>query len=341
MPSRKIEQQLESLGGLRETGATDDALATLRKALNNRVNLVVAKAASTVALLGVGALIPELEVTFHRLLAKGAEADPQCWGKNALAKALKDLGHDQSASFLRGLQHVQMEPVWGSHVDTASTLRSICVLALLQCADLTREDKLWHQMRGLTDAEPAVRLEAARALEEMDGREAALLLRLKARMGDKQASVTGQALQSLLAIEREAAISFVSEFLEPREERGRNEIDEEVREEAALALGASRQPAAIQALIEHWRPSRGIGGEAILRGISVSRQEASLDFLLTLVREADERQARAALEALALHRDSPEIASLVAEAVDARSEGPITAHFRQQFPALKKGVTEQ
>ncbi len=325
MPSRKIEQQLEHLSAIGKTGATEAAVAALRKALTDRVNLVVAKAAAIAAPLCVRALIPDLLSAFDRLLDTGAEADPQCWGKNALAKALKDLGHDESAGFLRGLQRVQMEPVWGSHADTAGTLRGICVLALLQCADLTREDKLWHQMRALTDSEAPVRLEAVRALEEMDGREAALLLRLKARMGDRDASVTGQALASLLTIEREGAVRFVAEFLEP--------LDEGVQAEAALALGASRQPAAVQALMDYWQRSKGVHGEAILRGISASRQDVAFDFLLKLVCEAREREALAAVDALALHRDSPEIRTRVAEAAATRSERAIGEQFRQGFPS--------
>jgi HEAT repeat protein len=325
MPSRKIEQQLESLGALGAAGTTETAIATVRKALKDPVNLVVAKAASTATILGARVLIPDLVTAFDRLLKKGAEGDPQCWGKKALAKALKDLGHDESPSFIRGLQHVQMEPVWGSHVDTAGTVRSTCVLALLQCADLTREDKLWHQTRALTDSEPDVRLEAARALEEMEGREAALLLRLKARMGDKEASVTGQVLASLLSMEGEGAVRFVAEFLGDREDG--------VHTEAALALGASRQPAAIQVLMEYWQTAKRVNGEAVLRGISASRQEASLDFLMKLVREAPERQGLAALDALALHRDSSEIRARVAEAVGTRRETSFKDQFRQRFPA--------
>jgi len=323
MPSRKIEQQLECLSALLEKGATEDAVGTLRKALNDRVNLVVAKAAYITAALGTRVLMPNLLEAFDRLLKNGAETDPQCWGKNALAKTLKDLGHDESPSFLRGLQHVQMETVWGSRADTAGTLRSICVLALLQCADLTREDKLWRQMRALTDSEATVRQEAARALEEMDGREAALLLRLKARMGDREASVTGQALASLLSVEREGAVRFVAEFLEASEDR----LQEEVREEAALALGTSRLPAAVEALIGYWQRSNGLHGEAILRGISVSRQEESLDFRMKIVREGREREALWALEALALHRDSADIRARVAEAVGSRNEGSIAEQF--------------
>lgn len=292
-------------------GLTEEAVGALRKALTHRVNLVAAKAASTATLLAARVLIPDLEAAFDRLLPKGAESDPQCWAKNALAKALKELEFDESPIFLRGLQHKQLEAVWGSFVDTAGTLRSICVLALLQCSDLTRDDKLWHQMRALTDAEPVVRLEAARALEEMEGREAALLLRLKARMGDKEASVTGQVMASLLNVERDGAVPFVAEFLE----MGKDRLQQEAREEAALALGGSRQPAAVEALIEHWQRSKGVQGDGILRGISVSRQEAALEFLTKLVRQACEAEALAALDALCLHQGSSEIRASVAEAV--------------------------
>jgi HEAT repeat protein len=304
-------------------GATDEAVATLRKALSDRVNLVVAKAATTTAQLGIHALIPDLAAAFDRLLKKGAEGDPQCWGKNAVAKALKELGHDECGCFVRGLQHVQLEPVWGSTADTAGTLRSICVLALLQCADLTREEKLWNQMRALTDREAAVRLEAARALEEMDGREAAFLLRLKARMGDREPSVTGQVLASLLTVEREGAVPFATEFLDP--------ADEAIQAEAALALGVSRLPVALQALIDYWQRTKGIAGESILRGISASRQDAAIDFLLEVIREAREREALAALDALALHRDSPEIQVRVAGAVGSRSEASLAHEFGQRF----------
>lgn len=329
MRSRKIETQLEMLDALRAAELTDEAAGALRKALKDRVNLVVAKAASTAAHLRARVLIPDLLTAFDRLFEKGSETDAQCWGKNALGKALKDLGQDESAPFIRGMQYVQMEPVWGSRVDTAGTLRGVCVLALLQCTDLTRDDKLWHFIRALTDTEATVRIEAARALEEMAGREAALLLRLKGRMGDKEASVTGQVLASLLQIEREHAVPFVSEFLE----NGERQLQQDLRHEAAVALGASRQPAAIDALIEHWRRSKGIQGEGILRGISVSRLDVAFDFLLKLVAEGNEAEAIAALDALTLHRDSFEIRARVTEAIGGRRERSLIEQFRRQFPA--------
>ncbi len=118
-----------------------------------------------------------------------------------LLGALKDLEFAESDSFIRGLSYQEWEPVWGSEVDTAADLRATCTLALVQCLDLLREDKLCHLLRSLTDACGPVRLEAARVLEQMQGREAALMLRIKVQLGDRESSVTGQAVKSLLVVE--------------------------------------------------------------------------------------------------------------------------------------------
>ena len=34
---------------------------------------------------------------------------------------------------MRGLRHIQMEPVWGGQADSAATLRGTCALALIDC----------------------------------------------------------------------------------------------------------------------------------------------------------------------------------------------------------------
>ena len=324
MPSRKIEQQLEMLNSFRGKTADDATLQVIRKALRDRTNLVVAKAAAIAAQLQARDLVPDLLQAFDRFFQNAAHTDPKCWAKEALCKALRDLGHDESAAFLRGLGHVQMEPVWGTTVDTAATLRGTCALALLQCTDLTREDKLWHVMRALTDREPAVRADAARALGELSGREAALLLRLKARMGDREAAITGQVLEALLDTEGNAGVPFVAEFL--------TSAEEELREEAALALGASRLPAATAALIEAWthRGNREVGG-AILRGLSASRQESAIEFLCGVIRKGRDDEALAALDALHLHRDSTEICRQIAQAVETRGEQTVREEYLRLF----------
>src|SRR5689334_16697232 len=112
MPSRKIEQQLELLNSFRGRTADDATLQVIRKALRDRTNLVVSKAAAIAAQLQARDLVPDLLQAFDRFFQNAAHTDPQCWAKEALGKALRDLGHDESAAFLRGLRHVQMEPVW-------------------------------------------------------------------------------------------------------------------------------------------------------------------------------------------------------------------------------------
>src|ERR1700685_2705010 len=183
MPSRRIEQQLEKLSGLRAQGPAEQSVAALQDALANPVNVVVAKAARIAADLGLQSLLPNLLLAFDRLFDKPIQSDPQCWGKNAIAKALKELGHASSKEFLRGLKHVQMEPVWGREEDTATVLRGTCALALVQCADITRQEAFRHLIDVFTDDIATVRAEIAQALGQMAGEEAALLLRLKARMG--------------------------------------------------------------------------------------------------------------------------------------------------------------
>ena len=219
------------------------AAPALRKALADRVNLVAAKAANIAAELPTPELLPDLLRAFDRLFEDPVKRDPQCWGKNAIARALKDLGHRESPAFLRGAVHIQMEPVWGGQEDTAGPLRGICLLALPACPDLSREQVLRHMVNALTEPSPTVRADAARALAEMQGDDCALLLRLKARAGDTEAAVTGQVLESLLALERRAALPFVRQFLA---------AGDQVAEEAALALGGSRQSEAVDVLLESW-----------------------------------------------------------------------------------------
>src|SRR6185369_9832152 len=144
---RDVEQEIERLGQLREAPGKETT-AALRKALGDRVNLIVAKAAKVAAELQLHELQPELLRAFDRLFENPVAKDPQCWGKNAIATALRDLGYSESPPFVRGMRHVQMEPSFGPPVDTAIALRGICLLCLPACIDLRRD----HVFRYLVDA---------------------------------------------------------------------------------------------------------------------------------------------------------------------------------------------
>ena len=227
MGVRRVEREIERLNLLREAPERE-AEQALAKALTDRVNLMVAKAAKIAGERKLGGLAPDLLRAFDRLLGNGAQRDPQCWGKNAIAQALVDLEYRESALFVRGAEHVQMEPVWGGQEDTATTLRGICVLALAACSDMPRGDVLRMLVDAAADRSDPVRVDAVRALAHVAGEEGALLLRLKARVGDATPQVTGQVFDGLLALEREGAVAFVASFLKHR--------DEVTRAEAALSL---------------------------------------------------------------------------------------------------------
>lgn len=326
MAHRDIEQHVERLNAVRGM-APAEAARELRKALADRVNLVVAKAAKLAGEKRIDDLLPDLHRAFDRLMDKPAGCDPQCWGKTAIAQALAAMDLRESAVFLRGLRHVQMEPVWGGEEDTAANLRAACALALAACTDLAREDALRYLVDALADRSKAVRVDAARAVAQLGGDDAALLLRLKARLGDRELEVVGQVFDALLAIERERAVEFVADFL--------NAESEDIREEACLALGSSRLPGAVELLEQAWERARGAAFRAgLLRALSASRDPRAIAFLLRQVRDGRAQDAQAALDALALHDHSPEIARQVREAA-AEAAPAVRQQVERLFGAAK------
>ena len=304
--ARKTEERIDELKKLRSV-PSEEAQPPLKKALQDKSNLVIAEAARIIADLHRSNLIPDLLAAFIRLLEDPVKSDPKCWGKTAIIKSLTVLDHADSAHFLRAAAHVQMEPVYGGHEDSAIHLRASAVLALVQCTDLTRREVLRHVVDALADSSDTVRIEAIRTLEQLNGDEAAVVLRLKAHSGDKRSAVIGQVFDSLLVLEREVAVGFIARFLKSAEP--------ETRDEAALALGASRLADAVRALVEAWSGVRDREfSSVLLRALSSSRDEAALAFLLEVVREGIARDSTAALEALELHKDSEEIQERVREA---------------------------
>ncbi len=291
MPKRDIEAAVEAVGALRDA-ATERAVTGLRSALADRVNVVVAKAAKVAAELQLRDMIPDLLGTFDRLFVKPVERDPKCWAKGAIAQALVDLDYREHAPFLMGARHVQMEAVWAGQEDTAQTLRGTCLLALVSCNDIPRAEIFRILVDAMVDKAQVVRVEAVRAIGEMEGEEASLLLRLKARMGDAEPAVTGQAFDCLLRLEPVRGLELVKGYLE--------DGTPELKEEAALALGLSRMGEAVDVLIATLpRATEPYFRKTVLRALGASRQEKAIEFLRALV-DAGGMDTPGAKEALAL-----------------------------------------
>ena len=308
MNKPKLEQRLEQLRQLRSAAPNEEVVVALSKALKDRSNLIVAEAGKTIAELRMSQMVPALLEAFDRLFEDPAKSDSKCWGKTAIAKALTELEHAESPPFIRGSRHVQMEAVWGGQEDAAPPLRATCLLALVQCDDLRRPEIFRHLVDGLADPADPVRLEAVRAIAQMNGDEASILLRLKARLGDRRPVVTGHVFDALLVLEGEKAIDFVAEHLES--------TSNEVRDEAALSLGGSRLAKSIDVLTQAWRHSHDPEFRSVvLRALSSSREESAIDFLLDIVRNGTTRDSVAAAEALKLHEHSPEISARLEQAL--------------------------
>ena len=291
MAKRDVEAAVEAVSALRDVSPERAALG-LRAALGDRVNLVSAKAARIAGERQLRELIPDLLGAFDRLFVKPVDRDPQCWAKNAIAQALVDLDHREHAPFLMGARHVQMEAVWGGQEDTAQTLRGICLLALASCNDIPRAEVFRILVDAMVDPAQVVRVEAIRAIAEMEGEEASLLLRLKARLGDAEPGVTGQVFDSLLRMEPARALLLVKGYLENG--------PPELKEEAALALGASRIAEAVDILIAALPHAvEPYFRKTMLRALATSRQEKAIEFLRGLVKSGG-MDLPAAKEALAL-----------------------------------------
>src|SRR5207244_12523891 len=103
--------------------------------------------------------------------------------------------------------------------------------------DMRPFDMLHPICDAMSDPADPVRIEAVRALNQLGGDEVILLLRLKARLSDRRPLIVGHVFDALLNMERDRAVPFVAEYLKSS--------DEELRDEAALALGGSRLQSAV------------------------------------------------------------------------------------------------
>jgi len=294
---RRLEEQLAALEQLRRQ-PRETAVTPLQKALAQRNNYLVAKAADLSRDLRLSELIPDLVATFDRFFANPIKSDPQCWAKNAISKALAGLEYEEAELYLRGMRHVQLEPVWGGQSDTAATLRATCALALVPCRSLSETQLLSYLLELFADKEKSVRAEAARAVASVGSPSAALLLRLRAVLGGDEPEVFGACCSGILSIEGTAAVPWVRRFLAAADD---------VAAEAALAIAADRSLEAFAALRdrsleEHDPWFLGV----LLSAIALTRQEAAIEFLLELVRTRSPH-AEAAIDGILRSIPSPDI----------------------------------
>lgn len=328
-PQRGFDKELaelEALAGSVKAGAALNAetVESLRRALGHRNNFIVSKAAKLVADAELFALLPDALAAFDRFFVDAAKTDPKCWAKNALAKTLVKLEHRQKDAYLRGLRHHQLEASWGPPVDSAAALRGTCAHALVDCPGISDADLLTILLEPLTDADKTVRMEAARAIGQVGGVSAALILRLRALLGNDEPEMLGAVYSALLSLEGAQAIPLVAGYLK---EGG------DLAAEAAFALADMRTPEALAALIERLRAgSDAWFGSVLLSAIALTRLPEAIDFLLALIAR-DAREAPQAIEAIGRTAPNAELRARVQRAVEQTGSQRLEQALRQHLPA--------
>lgn len=268
------------------------------------------------------ALAATLPAAFERLMEDAVKRDPQCQGKVAIAKRLREAELDADGLFLRGVRHVQLEPVWGGSIDTAAELRGVCLMALIE----GRHPRgLIEAAHLLADPQVMARSAAARALGVCPSPEAAEpLLRLRVEVGDEEPEVIGECLAALLSVAPGSALPFVVERLDAR--------DDAVAEAAALALGESRLDdalAPLQRTVERTVLGRRRG--VLMLAVAMLRSEAAWSWLVERVAEGPRGEAEDALRALGTFAHDERLASRVREAVASRPDDALLAALGELF----------
>lgn len=317
-----FDRKLEELRALRSGPQTPAVAAQLRKALTDRSNFVVGKAAAVVEELGLRDLLPDLVLAYDRFFQDPVKTDPQCWAKNALARAFLAFEFEGPEVYVRGHRYAQLEPSWGGVEDSAATLRATCILGLAQYANLPPFDVLEMLIDAFNDQATGVRVEVARAVGMLGKAEGSLVLRMKIQSGDREASVLGACFASLLYLQRAHAVPLVARYLD----------DPELQFEAAAALGETKEPAALHALCECWKRARDRHfRRALLISIGASRQDPAVGFLTALIEEGTIQQALEAVEALAPSLYHDETVQRVERAVRSRESHDLTEALRKQL----------
>src|SRR5690606_33844184 len=208
---------------------------------------------------------------------------------------------------------VQLEPSWGKSIDTAVDVRCNCALGLVNSG---HNRAIVELTALLNDPEKRVRAGAARAISCGDPRQAEPLLRFKIEVGDKDPEVLAECFSAVLSIATEDSMALVGGRLSDK--------DEAVRDYAALALGESRHPLALDQLIAAWkRPFVSTDLRGVLaRAAALHRSEAAFDWLVGVIRNGTEQDAELAADALSVYERNSALMKRVADAQAARKVRP-------------------
>jgi len=173
----------------------------------------------------------------------------------------------------------------------------------------------------LADTEPFVRAAAVRTLAAHGGDAAEGLVRYKLLVGDDDVAVIADCFPAAIALTR--STEAVEPFLDSR--------DEVLREAAILSIGESRVPRAFELLRDRWNGEFDPEMRKLLAtSIALTRQPAAIEFLLQRAAQDDSKVAAMAIEALAIYRSDDAMRAKLAEIAQKRG-GDVLVAFERAF----------
>lgn len=315
-----IERQLADLDHLPADRAARSK--PLSDALTLGHYRVAAKAARLTSDALLYELVPTLLAAYRRFLDKPIKSDPNCYAKKAIVRSLVALDCEDVHFFLAGLTLEQREPIWGGTADTAADVRGTCALGLVA----TGHPRALVAIAGLLyDPEPDARVGAIRAAANGTPREAELLLRSKALAGDAEPAIVGECLSALMSVEPEGSVAFVAKWL--------GNADDALRDLAALALGESRVPAALDVLKSAWMEPV-VADElrfALVRAAAAHRSEAAFDWLLSIAADSRPVVAARVIESLEPYKNNARLAERLRSVLASRGDAALERDFNRRW----------
>jgi HEAT repeat protein len=319
--SRGTDAKLARLYALRNEPLTAENISELRGYLAVPSSLLVAEAAKLLTDPTAAGLAPDLAAAFDRFMIEPEENDSQCRAKIEIVAALNRLEYAEPDLFLRGLTHYQDPRFQEPGQDAAGALRAFCALGL---ARINHPSVVLLLTELLLDTDNTARAGAARALGVTGSQTAVPLLRYKVRTGDPLADVIGECFSSLLSLSFAESLPFVGRYLRARQST--------LQETAVFAMAETRRLEALAILTDFWLKAPDNIRESLLVALAMFRLPAANDFLIGLIAGKD-ASARAALSALAIHRDNPKFVTSIAAAVEVNGAPAVREWFKKKFPA--------
>jgi hypothetical protein len=294
--SRSADAVYEALAALRGQPATPQAIAQISQALQNKSNVVVARAAELASQLKLTDLCSDLTEAFDRFCRDSKFPDGACIARTAVARAALELHCPAESLFLAGIHQLDRD---------AAELRAICALGLVQVRYRGVMNEL---VELLVDPIPTAQIGAVRAIANTGREDAAAVLRLKVLVGDRDADVIAECFAAMIQLDASGALPFVERYLDDEQQA--------VRDGAALAIGASRHPTAASVLCGRFHGAMDRDFRpTLLLAISTCRTAEAMDFLIDLIRDKPPQIGAEAIEALALYRHDANLRRRLEEAI--------------------------